>query len=455
MKSRNDWHLARRRLLKSLGVGAACLPLLSARKSWGQAASDRKMLMVLQMSEGYRQQYWKPGTGPLGALPPTLMPLEAHKADMIVCPDMSNPGIGAGGHSSYGVIYFGKGATGGGYKEPSGPTFDQVAAKALPKLASGRQSIHTWVQLHLPPQPTTSLGGTRCFWAGQGQPMNPVGDPYLLYKEVFGGGDFTTGNTGADPAAIKRLMASKKSILDFVGGNLDEFRKRLGNEDRMAIEAHFGAVRELETQLQSASTTPSEGGGGGACGVAPGMIDINDRAQYPNIQKAHMNLLVAALKCGVTNVVTLQHGDSSGNSINFGAFVPGLPALSKNNYKSPYRNWHDLGHSPIQDGVDHKKIVDAWFMARFNELFTQMKAVPSPTGGTLFDNMAIVIGNHMQEGANHDAQKNPMMVLAGKNLKMKTGQCVASAGKGVGTLYADVLSALGVQHSYGAGLGLV
>jgi hypothetical protein len=451
MKSRNDWHLARRQLLKSLGVGGACLPLLMAKttKSWGQAATPRRHLFVLQMSEGYRQQYWKPPTGPLAALPPTLVPLEAHKSELVVCPDMSNPGIGAGGHGSYGVIYYGKGATGGGYKEPTGPTFDQVAAKALPKLASGRTSIHTWVQLHLPPHPTTSAGGTKCFWAGQGQPINPVGDPYLLYKEVFAGGDFNSA--AADPAAVKRLMASKKSILDFVGGNLEDFRKRLGDEDRRSIEAHFGAVRELETQLQSSATAPGAGAGG--CGVAPNMINIDDRAQYPNIQKAHMNLLVNALKCGVTNVVTLQHGDSSGNSINFGAFVPGLPALSKNNYKSPYRNWHDLGHSPIQDGVDHKKIVDAWFMARFAELFTQMKNIPVENG-SLFDNTIVVIGNHMQEGANHDAQKNPMMVLAGKNMKMQTGVCVASAGKGVGTLYADVLTALGVPHGYGAGLGL-
>ena len=47
-----------------------------------------------------------------------------------------------------------------------------------------------------------------------------------------------------------------------------------------------------------------------------------------------------------------------------------------------------------------------------------------------------------------------MMVVAGKNIGLATGQCVASAGKGVGTLYADVLTALGVTHSYGAGLGL-
>jgi hypothetical protein len=444
-----NWHLDRRDLLKSLGVGAACLPLLRAKNSFGAGPATGKRLMVFQMSEGYRQQYWKPNTGPLATLPETLMPFEAHKADLIVLPDMSNPNISAGGHGSYGVIFYGKGATGSSqYKEPTGASFDQVAANGLPKTASGRKSMHLWVQMHLPPLPTTSAGGTHCFWTGAGQPINPVGDPYAIYKDIFAGGDF---NTSADPAAVKKMMGRKKSILDFVGTNLDDFRKRLGTDDRASIDSHFTAIRELETQLQASATTNA--GGGGACAMPTGMINIDDRAQYPNIQKAHMNLMVSALKCGVTNVATLQHGDSSGNSINFGAFVPGLPAMSKNNYKSPYRNWHDLGHNPVMDGQDHKKIVDTWYMARYSELITQMKAVPEE-GGSLFDNTVMVIGNHMQEGANHDAQKNPFMVAAGKNMGLKTGQCFASAGKPVGALFADVLDVLGVQHTYGAGLGI-
>jgi hypothetical protein len=47
------------------------------------------------------------------------------------------------------------------------------------------------------------------------------------------------------------------------------------------------------------------------------------------------------------------------------------------------------------------------------------------------------------------------MVAAGKATGLTTGQCVNSAGKNVGMLYADVLTALGVTHTYGAGLGLV
>jgi hypothetical protein len=443
-----NWHLARRDLLKQLGVGAACLPLLRAKRSWGAAAGANKRLMVLQMSEGYRQQFWKPNTGSLTtqALPPTLMPLEPHKAELIVAPDMSNPSVGSSGHSTYGCIAYGKGATGSGYKEPTGPTFDQVAASGLPKPSSGRKSLHLWVQMHLPPQPTTQPGGTHCFWADQGQPMNPQGDPFLVYKDLFAGGEF---NKAADPAAVARLMANKKSLLDYVGTSLDDFRKSLGPEDRVSIDAHFGAIRDLEMQLQAEATNTS----GSCASAAPPMLDINDRANYAKIQQAHFAIMVSALKCGVTNVATLQQGDSSGNSINFGAFVPGLPEKSKNNYKSPYRNWHDLGHNPVMDGQDHKRIVDTWFMARFGELFATMKAVPEE-GGSLFDHTIVVITNHMQDGANHDGQKNPLMVAAGKATGLTTGQCVASAGKGVGMLYADVLTALGVPHTYGAGLGL-
>jgi hypothetical protein len=442
-----NWHFERRALLKQLGLGAACLPLLQAKRSWGAGPGVGKRLMVLQMSEGYRQGAWKPGTGPLNSLPPTLTPLEAHKGDLIIAPDMSNPGVGGSGHSSYGCIAFGKGATGGGYKEPTGPTFDQVAANGLPKTSSGRKSLHFWVQMHLPPLPTTQPGGTHCFWVDKGQPINPEGDPFVAYKDLFAGGEF---NGAVDTEAVKRLMAKKKSLLDYVGTSLDDFRKNLGNEDRAAIGAHFGAIRDLEMQLQAEANNNN----GSCASPAPPMLDIDDRANYPKIQAAHMAIMVSALKCGVSHVVTLQQGDSSGNSINFGAFVPGLPERSRNNYKSPYRNWHDLGHHPVMDGVDHKQMTDKWFMGRFAELFTQMKAVPEE-GGSLFDRTIVVITNHMQDGANHDAQKNPLMVAAGKLTGLGTGHCVASAGKGVGTLYADVLTALGVEHTYGAGLGLV
>ena len=74
-----NWSLARRDLLKSLGAGAACLPLLRASKAFGQAGTPRHFI-VLQMSEGLRIGAWKPATGPLGALPKSNASFEDRKS---------------------------------------------------------------------------------------------------------------------------------------------------------------------------------------------------------------------------------------------------------------------------------------------------------------------------------------------------------------------------------------
>ncbi len=440
-----NWNLARRDLLKGLGVGAACLPLLHASKSWAQAAPKR--FMVIQMSEGLRMNAWKPNPGPLAGqtLPFASAAFEAHKQDMIFIPGLNNPG-GGGGHGSYGCVYYGLGGTGGGqYKEPTGKTVDQTVALGLPKPASGRLSINLHVQLDIKPTSTPSPGGRRSFWTGAGAPINPVGDPLVIYKEIFGGAAPAPG-AGANPAdlaATKKLLAEKKSVLDYVGKSLEDFKSRLGTEDKTAIGAHFQSIRDLETQLASAPTDGSCASG------APGMFDMNDMAHYPMILKAHLNLMVAALKCGVTNVTTVQTGDSSGNNINF-AFVEGLPPKSSNNYKSPYRNWHDLGHNPVMGGVDHKRLVDKWFFEQFATMFTQMKASPE-AGGSLFDNTVILIGNHVEDGGNHNSNQIPWMLAGGKSLNyFKLGTCAAGGGP-VKSVMAGICEAMKIPgHPYGA-----
>ena len=55
---KQDWNLARRDLLKALGVGAACLPLLQATRSYAQTAVANRRLVILQMSEGLRMAGW-------------------------------------------------------------------------------------------------------------------------------------------------------------------------------------------------------------------------------------------------------------------------------------------------------------------------------------------------------------------------------------------------------------
>ena len=449
-KAFTDWHLARRDLLKGLGVGAACLPLLRAKPLRAQAAATKaKGFFCILTSEGYRQKDWAPQTGPLAGqtLPYSTAPLEPHKADIVVLPDLSNPKYGGpnvgGGHGSYGSIFWGGDPPGRvSYKQPQGKTVDQVVATGLPRPESGRLSLPMHVQLDRSPRSSSEPGSSRCFWLGKGQPINPIGDPYALYMEIFGGAPMGGGNNaGADDAAVKRLMNTRKSLLDYVGRNLESFKARLGTEDRMAIEAHHQSVRDLESQLQAG------GSNNAACGSTPGtMIDLSDGLKYPDILKAHMALGVQAIKCGVTRVATLQLSDSSGNNINF-AFVDGIPK-NGTGYKTPFRNYHDVGHNPVFQGVDHKRIVDRWMMQQFGELIAMMKAVPDEAG-TLLDSSLILWGNHMQDGSNHVAGKIPWLLAGSAGGYFNLGQCPPSAGKPLNGVMSDICQAFGVQPTFG------
>jgi hypothetical protein len=428
-----DWQQSRRDLLKRLGLGAACLPLLRARRGWG-APAPRKRLIVIEMIHGFRQQYWKPATGSLAgqALPPTGAAFDAVKDAMIFLPDLTIPGASTNnGRSLFGVMFYGMPATagiGGLYKEPAGPTLDQVVSRGL-----GRASLNVGVQLDRAPRATTMPGGNFCFWSDAGQPIRPQGDPLAAYQDLFG--------KPGDLAAARRLMARRKSILDYVGSNLDEFAARAGTDDRAAIAAHQESIREIEKGLAS---IPAD-----ACApAAPAMIDLAAAASYAPIIETHLRLIVAALRCGVTNVATLQTSDALGLAINFGAFVPGVPQMGTA-YRTPYRNWSDLAHNPILGGVDHKKIVDRWFCDRFAQALLQMKSVDEEEG-TMLDNTVVVIGNNMQEGSNHDAQKVPWMIAGGSKL-LNTGNCLPG-GNSTASVMAGVCDALGVPHRYGAAL---
>jgi hypothetical protein len=433
-----DWHLARRDLLKRLGLGAACLPLLGASRARG-APLPHPRLLIVQTGQGYRQSSWKPQAGPLAGqvLPPSCAPLEPWKDELIFLPDLTNPNIGTSGTGAYGVTFYGLGATGTGqYREPAGMTLDQVVGSAL-QGPGQRTSLNLGVQLERPPRPSTAPGATCCFWSGAGLPIRPMGDPALVYKELMSAGP-------ADNAAVRRLVVRRKSILDYVRGNLEGFGKRLGTDDRAAVEAHLQALRDLERQVvlvQRPScelTQPIEA------------LDLNAASSYPRILDAHLDLMVLALRCGVTNVATLQTSNATGENVELGNFIPGIPPGG--NYKGGgTRTLRDVSRTPVMTGTDMKRLVDTWLMGKVAALLGKLEA-PGPDGVPLLANTVVLIGNHLNDGASQDAQKLPWLMAGNCREYFDTGRCLASAGRPTASVMAALCEALGAAHPYGAAM---
>ena len=444
----SKWELRRRDLLKNLGVGLGCLPLLHATRSYAATPAFPARLLIVASTEGYVIPNWMPGAGALGTLPMSMSPLEGFKNDIIVLGDMGNPTYHGTGHQAYGTIYCAGPSKEGAsnYDEPTVPTFDQVVATEFGKQGSvPRKSLHLATQLTrskmkggYPP------GGYRCFWEGAGKPITPAEDPYKVFGELFMASKPTTpSGPSPDDLLAKKLLAENTSILQYIGRDLERFKSRLGTEDRQAIEQHLGSIRNLEKNL-AAPRQSIDSCSGQAFTMDPKNTGEwwNANAAYPQVMELQMQLMVAAVKCGVTRVATLQLASGTGNDIVFD-FVPGVPAKSAG-YRT-YRDWHDLGHLPSSGGINHKQLVDKWCMGQFAKLLKMMKDIPEGTG-TMLDNSLALWGNHQQDGANHDAHKIPWVLGGRAGGYLKTGQC--KIGGTIGSAMAEMRNALGVPGDY-------
>jgi hypothetical protein len=439
---RCDWRLSRRDLLRRLGLGAAALPLLHATSNPATAATRPRRLLIIQMAQGYRQAAWRPVAGYLWEqpLPSSCQAFEGLKQDMVFLPDLTNPGSTAEGLGAYGVMFYGQAedpAAAGTFKEPGGPTLDQVVANQLPAgapMPGQLRSLHLGVQVDRAPRAGTTAGASHCFWRGAGQPIEPIADPQVAHRLLFG-----AVRPSGDPAAA-RMMARRQGVLDHVGADLEAFGKRLGTEDRRAIDDHLEGVRDLERTLGRIQAATRE------AVPAPAAIDLAASASYPLIMQAHLQLVIAAFRSGATSVATLQTSDASGSNIDFGAFVPGLKAAAAS--PGAQLSWDDLANNPVRGGIDQKALVDRWFMDRFARLLEELQAVPD-LDGSLLNSTVVVIANDVQDGATRDAQKAPW-ILAGRRAFFKTGQCLPAQGQSTASVMAGICAALGVRHTYGA-----
>jgi hypothetical protein len=122
-------------------------------------------------------------------------------------------------------------------------------------------------------------------------------------------------------AGFKKLFPDAKTTSEgtpFVDLALDELaamRPRLGAAERSKVDAVADSLGRLKKGPGSTSTCTNT--------TPPSTIDTISSSQFADVSKAHMDLAVLALSCGVTNVITVQFGEDQSFSPAF-TNVPGV-----------------------------------------------------------------------------------------------------------------------------------
>jgi hypothetical protein len=419
--------LDRRAVLRG-GGAAVALPLLEAmlpRRAHAQAAPPRRFVPWFT-ANGTIMKNWAPtGTETAFTLAPILAPLEKWKQKLIVIQGVDQQGGGAGdGHqngmagwltgqpTNAGPFKGGCGQNGGW---ANGVSADQLIASTIGKTTKFKS-------LELAVQAGSATNWSRMCYAGPDMPVPPEENPQNLFNRVF-------ADLNANPVEIDRTRVRRKTILDAVMGQFSYIKGKLGGEDGRKIDAHFQAVRDIESRLSVLG-----GGPGASCskpvlGATPNPTG-ND--SFPAAGKLQMDLLVMALACDLTRVASLQWSR---------AVSP-----TRFTWLQITRGHHDISHDGDSNttSVDQLTQINRWYAEQLGYLIGKMDAIQE-VDGTLLDNSLVLWGNELAKGNAHSRTDAAYLLAGSAGGYFKTGRYLSYTGTVPhNNLLVSCVNALGV-----------
>lgn len=398
--------LGRRDILGGLAA-SAFLPLLDSERAHAQAAPRR--FIVFGKNNGVHLPAFFPAP-PAGGdvrldaitLPPILQALDRRKNDLIVLGGVEHTSFkdipNYNGHHSCGHNLTGiadKGSFLGG-----GISLDQVLANEFGKT----------VKL---PFPTLNLGAASSgvqtmavlSYRGPAQPVSNENSPQNAFNRLFGALSLST-------AEQDRIRNERRSVLDYVNKRLAAFGERLGADDRQKIDYHLASVRDLEQRLGAMAAK--------GC-VAPTITPVTttDVSQgLPQLVKAQMDNIVAAMACDMTRVATLKASSAGDHAMLW------LGAdFARNGIDNPKAaaTYHDITHHQFAETKDLKIRADQWWLEMLLYLLDKLDAVKEGAG-TMLDNTLVLLTDDMGNGSVHTQGDMPFLIAGRLGGRLRAGR---------------------------------
>lgn len=251
-------------------------------------------------------------------------------------------------------------------------------------------------------------------YTGAGQAVAAINNPWHAYASFVNLG-------GADPGAAEaeaRIRARRESVLDLVSAEFDDLKRGpLSAEDKLKLDAHFTAIREIEN-----------GAGGGVIACADAALreraaafdaesrDPDDELEYPLIAELQVDIMALALACDATRVATFQFDHGAGG-----------PTFRWEGMNHEY-NHHKLSHGKVRDDCfgdstedgcqdvagyeDMLHAIDRWHQAKLARLLEKLDGYVEAEGKTVLDNSVILYTNELSDGKDHSYMDLPY-ILAG------------------------------------------
>ncbi len=317
-----------------------------------------------------------------------------------------------------------------------GPSIDQVVAE---RLAASQptpfERIHMVVHGHNYGTP---------YYRGADQSMSGIRNPREAWSTLFAG----VAEDGEPSPEAARLLAKRTSALDGLLESYAGAKSGVGQTDKHKIDAHLDHLRALEHELQNPVVCSRPG-------------EPVDEESGDVAGPLFVSLIVAALRCGLSNVANLEIADIL------------TPWTTAGNATGAVRG-HSLGHDARDIGPTGPKaaMYDTWFEEALDNrrwrmsLFAQLlDELDDPTfvegnGGTLLDNSLVLWTSEFRNASGHYAYNVPLLLAGSAGFQLETGRFIDYNEHGPGptleyasnesthNLFTSVLNLMGENDSH-------
>jgi len=416
--------LSRRTVLKGLGVSLSLplldgmVPALSALSE--TAAKSVTRFGVVYVPNGMIMKQWTPsGEGAAFELSPILQPLAPFRKNLLVLTGLNStpPADNAGAPHARASTKFLTDVPPSSKELRAGTSMDQIAARVIgqrTQLASLELALESVDSGASCDSGSCANTGT-ISWSSPTNPLPMENNPRVVFERLFGDSETT------DPAVRQARMATRRSLLDSVMGDLQRLKGSLGPSDRARLGEYADSIRDIERRIQNAESQQGE----------QALPSFGRPSGVPATFEEHVKLMfdlqVLAYQCDLTRVITFMIGrEFSGRT------YPEIGVTEAHHPVSHHQN------DPVR--MDKVAKINAYHASMFAYYLEKLRSTPDGDG-SLLDHMLLLYGAGMSDSNAHDPHDLPL-VLAGGG---KGGKHIRySQGTPLANLHLTLLDRLGV-----------
>jgi hypothetical protein len=211
-----------------------------------------------------------------------------------------------------------------------------------------------------------------------------IRDPRVAFEKLFG-----VGGTSAERAERRR---TRRSILDFVSGEMSSLKVNLGPDDRHRLDKYLEDIREVERRIQMVEARNASGDPRQLPEAPAGVPD-----SFAEHVKLMFDIQALAFAADITRVFSFKMGrdGSSRTYPESGTDKPFHPASH---------------HGGTERGVKDFNMINKYHVSMLPYFLDKLKGIQE-SDGNMLDKTMIIYGSPMGDSNLHNHRRCPLILL--------------------------------------------